>query len=125
MSYFIYIERDNSPISLEEWKHAVSKIEGVKLHAEPIEAINPSTNQLISISSVEGTVAVLFKSGGFLGFASSEEWVPAIQYQNGRAYIKATEEIENKKNPIRNAVSKIAQALSATIRGEEGEEYIW
>lgn len=125
MSYSIYIEKENVAITIEEWKQAVSKIEGIRLNSESTEGINPSTNERISISNSEGSVAVLFTSGGFLGFGSTEEWVTAIHYHKDRAYFRATEEIENKSNPVRKAASKLAKALKAKIRSEEGEEYFW
>lgn len=78
MSYCIYIERENNAITLDEWKHAVSKVKGIKIHTGPIEGINSLTKKIISISNPEGSVEVLFKSRGFFGIGSSEEWIPAI-----------------------------------------------
>lgn len=124
MSYSIFIERDNA-IEIEEWKSAIAKIDGVKLISGPIQGINPTTKATIEILSSDYDVAVLIKSGGFLGFGRKEEWVRAIFFSNGRAQIKATETIDSPKDPIRLAASNIAKILKAKIRGEADEIYNW
>jgi hypothetical protein len=125
MGYSIFIEKDNADITLEDWKDAVSSINGIRLDSESVVGMNPKTNESISISGSEGDVSILFKTGGFLGFRAKEEWRKALYFQNGHAQFNATEDIEDPKNPVHIAASKLAKSLSAKIRGEADEEYIW
>jgi len=125
LAYLIFIEKENEDISLEDWKTAVSSIDGIKLDSEPVVAVNPTTNETISIAGTEGDVSVLFKMGCFLGFRAKKEWKKTIYFQNGRAQFNATKGIEESNDPVHIAVSKLAKLLSAKIRGESGEEYLW
>lgn len=125
MTYSLFIERENRPISLAEWKHAVEAIDGVRLHSGGIEATNPNTGEVISIKGQEGDVGVNFQSQGLLEIGTKSEWIPAIHFHEGRGTFKATPDIENPANPVHAAAVRLAKALEASIRGEEGEVYEW
>ena len=124
MAYALHIKRD-SPILLSEWQDAISSIDGVKIDNSDIEAKNPNTGELITISANEGDVLVLFKSKGFLGLFNKFSWEHAISFSNGRASFKATEDIDSIDNPVHKAVAKISAKLNAQIIGDEGEIYQW
>ena len=124
MGYSIYIERE-SEISLEEWRDAANRIEGVRIDESPLEMKNPKTGEVIKIEGSEGDIAVRFLEKIMLGFKKNEFWQKAISFSNGRGQLNYHENLENSKDPIRKALSSLASELSATIRGEEGEEYDW
>ena len=125
MAYSLHIERENNPITLDEWIDAVSKVQGAKIDSSKSVGINPKTGQEISISGNPGDVSILFVSKGFLCFSKSKEWVKSISFFDGIASFKATEEIDSPDNPVRIVASKLSILLSAHIRGDEGETYDW
>ncbi len=125
MAYELHIERENQPIGLDEWKGAVAATDGARVNSEDAVATNPTTGKTIRIGGNEGDVEICHKSGGFLGIGAKESWVKVIRFRDGRASFKATADIELPNNPIRKVVASLAEALSARIVGDEGEEYEW
>ena len=124
VAYALHINREK-PISLSEWKEAVSRTQGVRLEADGVNAINPKTGETISIAGNPGDVAVLFSTKKWLGLGKEEQWQICIRFFEGRATFKATEDIESPKNPVHVAAATLAKELGAQINGDEGETYSW
>ena len=125
MAYTLHIER-NPTISLEEWREAISSIEGVKIDNSDFEVVNPKTGEVISMgTSKGGDVAILFESKGFLGFGKNQTWEKCISFENGKGSFNAKGDIESSSNLLHRAAAEIAAKLAAKIIGDEGEEYKW
>lgn len=124
MGYSIYIERDTE-ISLEDWRDAVNRIDGIRIDEAPLEMKNPSTGELIKIEGTEGDIAVRFIEKRLFGFKKNEYWQKAISFSHGRGQVNYGEHLDNETDPVRQAISSLANELSAKIRGEEGEQYDW
>ena len=126
MGYSLHIERKNSPITIAEWKKAVNEIHNARLQSTSVIGLNPSTGEKIEIPANEGDVEVLFAVNGIKKlFGGKPTWEHAISFHNGRAVFSASEDIENKSNPIHQVATALAKKLNAIIRGDEGEEYKW
>jgi hypothetical protein len=125
MGYAIHIEKENGAISLEEWVSAVNMTDGARIASGGVEAINPTTGELIKIRGNPGDVEVLEYYGGFMGFGRKSRWIYAIRFFKGRALFNATINIESPNNSVHVVVAKLARLLSAKIVGDDGEEYSW
>lgn len=125
MAYSLYIERNNSEITLDEWIAAINQISGVRLDNDNVTAKNPKTGEKISISGNAGDASILFESSGFLGFGKKSEWVKVFSFRRGKASFNATQDIESQKNPTHIAATALAKLLNAQIAGDEGEIYEW
>jgi hypothetical protein len=125
MGYAIHIEKADGAISLEEWVSAVNMIDGARIASGGVEAINPTTGELIKIHENPGDVEVLEFYGGFIGFGKKSRWIYCMRYYEGRALFNATINIESPNNPVHIVAAKLARLLSAKIVGDDGEEYSW
>lgn len=125
MAYGLHIKRKEKPITLEEWISSVEMISGARIEESQLSAINPKSGQTITVSGSPGNVAVLYKSGGFLGIGATETWETTIWFSNGRGSFVATDQVEMPSDPTRLVVVRLAQILSAEIVGDEGEVYHW
>lgn len=124
MAYSLHIKRKGG-ILLEDWINAVENTQGVKIDDSSSEITNPRTGEIISIAGSKGDVSVLFQTKGFIGFGKKSEWVKSIRFSNGKGSFNARGDIENPKNIMHKAVSKLAKSLNAKVVGDEGEEYDW
>jgi len=126
MGYSLHIERENKPISIEEWKKAVSEISLARIQESNNIAVNPSTGEKIELPVNEGDVEILFKVKGLKKlFGKKPSWEPSISFFDGKAIFNASEDIENITNPTHQVAADLANKLNAVIRGDEGEEYKW
>jgi len=113
MGYGIHIERE-SPFTLVEWKSAVEETDGVRIDASGASAINPETQELISVGGTVGDAKVLI--GG--------KWLPCFSWQeSGSVVFRAPDDFDNPKSTIRKVARRLAAILGAHLVGDEGEEY--
>lgn len=111
MAYELSIER-NPALSLEEWRLAVETHPTLRYGAADVQAINPSTGEIISIRGAEGDAAIEVKG----------QWTPLFRWRKGRITFHA-HAIEDPADPIAQVAFSLARTLGAAIRGEEGETY--
>jgi len=123
MAYGFHIERlpvskDGAPttIALDEWKAAVSAIEGVRLCPPgTATSTNPRTGEVISIPRQDGDLEVYF--------ADERIWRPAFRWSGGAAHVKAGLAPGDSSHPVWVVAVTLASRLGAVIRGDEGEVY--
>ncbi|MCG8601135.1 MAG: hypothetical protein MI807_13410 [Verrucomicrobiales bacterium] len=123
MGYSLYIERENSPIPTEEWEAAVDATDGIRLASRDKETVtNPKTGEAISIKMNTFDVELFLPE--------MDQWILAIMWSEDRGFgsfnargISAATDFGDLDDPGWKAISSLARALSAQIRGEEGEVY--
>jgi hypothetical protein len=125
MAYSLYIERNNSEITLDEWIAAINQISSVRLDNDDSTAKNPKTDEKITIRGNAGDASILFESSGFIGFGKKSEWVKVFSFRRGKASFNSSHDIESPKNPTHIAAAALAKYLNAQIVGDEGETYEW
>jgi hypothetical protein len=111
MAYRLHIERDPS-ISLDEWRAAILGQASLKEDERPVTSVNPVTGERISIPGRPGDVAVLVDG----------KWIKTFTWNRGRASFNAPRNLLA-VDPTMAAAMQLAVALSAVIRGDEGEVY--
>jgi hypothetical protein len=126
MSYNFHIERLRPdaeswmeeavlPISLEEWRAAVSQVENARLQTDDhvvSNAANPS--QKIKMPVREGTVEIYLPQ--------EDLWSPAITWRGTSAVFRAPAKNDS-SDPLWSVAVQLAQLLNARIRGQEAELY--
>ena len=123
MAYELHIERfpvseegAPTPIPLDEWKAALSAIEGVRLCPTGADTItNPKTGEVISIPRREGDAEVYF--------SDERAWRPVFRWFDGAAHVNARFEPGDSSHPVWAAAVAVASRLGAVIRGDDGEVY--
>ncbi len=123
MAYALHIERLSleddrkpTPIPLDDWKQALSVVEGVRLYSEKVYAItNPNTGEVISFPHCDGDAEVYFPD--------EQKWHAVFSWFNGSASFKAEIALEMLPNPVWTAATSLASQLGAVIRGDDGESY--
>jgi hypothetical protein len=118
MAYDLHIERpEKQPIALSEWRLAVQATEGVRLFGANAHRIrNPKTGEVISVGAREGDAEVFFADVG--------EWRAVFLWRGESAVFAARFDTTDKSHPVWKAAVALASRLGATIRGDEGEEYL-
>lgn len=111
--YHLHIEREPS-ISLNEWREVVGEHELVRVSNKDVVGINPITKEEIRIKTPVGSAEAYFPE--------SKEWITVFTF-GSTIYFNATNEWEHKASYIRTVVFQLANALSAKVIGDEGEEY--
>jgi hypothetical protein len=122
MAYALHIERlsledEGQPvlIPLEDWKGALSAVEGARLCVEKTLKIkSPDTGAIISIPHRDGDAEVYFPD--------EKKWHAVFNWFNGSATFKAIA-LEHLPNPVWTAATTLASRLGAVIRGDDGERY--
>jgi hypothetical protein len=112
MGYEIHIER-TPPFTLDEWKAAVRASHGVRLEDSRAVAINPTTQEVISILGKDGDAQV--NVGG--------RWQPCFRWRGGSVAFRASEDFSQEESELRKTVRQLAGKLTASVRGDEGECY--
>jgi hypothetical protein len=104
------------PIPLEDWKSAVSAIEGVRL-CPPGEhtATNPKTGAVISMPRRDGDAEVYFPA--------EQAWHAVFRWFEGSANFAARFQPGDLSHPVWAAAVALASRLGVVIRGDEGEIY--
>jgi hypothetical protein len=123
MAYALHIERPaskaaekSSPIPLDDWKRALSSVEGVRLCVQKDYAITiPGTGEVLSIPHRDGDAEVYFPD--------EQKWHAVFNWFNGSATFKADMALEHLPNPIWTVAVALASQLGAVIRGDGGEQY--
>ena len=123
MGYALHIERlasktagDPTPIPLDDWKRALSAIEGVRLCVQKDYTITiPGTSEVLSIPHREGDAEVYFPE--------EQKWHAVFSWFNGSASFKADIALERLPNPIWTAASALGSHVGGVIRGDDGEQY--
>ena len=116
MAYNLHIERVyGRSIALSEWHSAVEATEGVRLSAADAHIItNPSTREIISISSRDGDAEVLFPDG---------QWHSVLRWRGTSAVFAARFDPGKASDPTWRAAVALATRLGAVICGDDGEAY--
>jgi hypothetical protein len=123
MAYALHIERlslndgaASIPIPLEDWKCALSSVEGARLCVEKALTIKiPDTGKVISIPHRDGDAEVYFPN--------EQKWHAVFNWFSGSATFKADIALEHLPNPVWTAAGALASRLGAVIRGDDGERY--
>jgi hypothetical protein len=123
MAYALHIERlasraaeKPSPIPLDEWKRALSAMEGVRLCVQKANTMTiPGTDEVLTIPHRDGDAEVYFPD--------EKKWHAVFNWFNGSATFKADIALEHLPNPIWTAAVALASELGAVIRGDGGEQY--
>jgi hypothetical protein len=119
MGYNLHIEcwSDSSRVdmTLEEWKSAVARVDGIRLQTSDTTLSNPAKpEQMIRMPLREGSVEV--------HLSSDDSWAPAITWRKGRATFGAPQVMDT-TDPAWAAATTLAGLLGAKICGDEGEFY--
>lgn len=122
MGYSLHIELPNGEeLDLEKWLEAVSATDGCRpAGSGALQAANPLTGEVISISGSEGDVEVFDPDEG--------AWHPVLHWKDrrGRASMnsRALPIVGGELvGPVGDVVKALAMRLGAQIRGDEGEIY--
>lgn len=111
MSYSLHIKRD-IPIPLETWLSAAQANANIRLDESDSSATNPSTGEKIVIPGRPGEAALCLHG----------EWVKVFRWRQGKISFKAPVST-SRRDPVMAEAFALAAALSAEIRGDEGEVY--
>ncbi|MEN8516062.1 hypothetical protein [Burkholderia sp. RS02] len=106
MAYGLHIER-NPPVSLDEWLDAIRGQD-----ESAVTSVNPLTGERISIPGKPGNVSVLV----------GDKWIRTFSWNRGHASFNAPSNMPS-TDPTMAAAFHLAAALSAAVRGDEGEVY--
>tara|TARA_R110002111_G_C5799763_1_gene355146 strand:+ start:32 stop:382 length:351 start_codon:yes stop_codon:yes gene_type:complete len=109
MSVEITIERD-IPITEDEWKEAVGKIDSLKLDESDQVGFNPMTKEKIVIKGSDTNVAVYIPS--------EKEWIRMLSFYGGSGSLPYSPAWENPDDPVRKGVIELASILNAKLYGE-------
>lgn len=118
MTYFLRIEREMEdgearPITLPEWKEAVSSVEGVRMSEGDAALVNPLTKETVVLHN-RGGDAELFR-------ADCNRWLRVLWWTpDGIVRFPAP---ETDGDPLLNAARGLATELDARIVGQDGEIY--
>ncbi|UTA55101.1 hypothetical protein L3D22_04495 [Lysobacter soli] len=125
MAYSFYIERAGSDISLEEWLAAAAGIANLRQRGEGYTAVNAGTGESIELASSPGDLEIGSPQSFIMRIAGrGVNWEPAFFFCGQRARFRPRD-IDDRHDPVRKAAAKLAQALGASIVGDEGEQYAW
>jgi hypothetical protein len=118
MPYGIHIRRvapsgETSPISIEEWRAAVEKTEGVRLAKGPLTAVNPVTGEPVSIGNSGGDAEVFLPD--------ANEWFRVFRWSPRGVHFAARSSFADM--PFCGIVLELAHRLGASVIGDEGEKY--
>lgn len=123
MPYHLDIEKQEQnkfglpePISMEDWKRAVSKLEGVRLCSPKVlTAKNPKTGAEINILRGDGDAEVYFPA--------EKIWHRVFRWGRGSARFTVTFTPGDLSHPVWVAAAALASSLGVVIRGEKSEIY--
>ncbi|MBN3793741.1 hypothetical protein [Burkholderia sp. Ac-20392] len=111
MAYRLHIERD-PPISLDEWLDVIQGQASLKEDESAVTSVNPVTGERISIPGRPGNVSVLVGS----------KWIKTFSWYRDHASFNAPPNTSS-ADPTMAVAFHLAAALSAVVRGDEGEVY--
>jgi hypothetical protein len=109
MSISLVIERNDgirrTSIALAEWRNIVAADDDLRMAVEAVQARNPKTGELISITRAPGTSEIHLE----------EKWVPFLEWRRGILTCRYSEEMEAPRNPIRIKIADLSRKLNASI----------
>jgi len=109
MSITLIIERNDgfsrTDIELAEWQSIVTADSELRMSVQPIQARNPQTGELISITAVQGTSEIHLE----------DKWIPFLAWRRGVLMCRYSEEMEAPGNPIRIKITDLSRKLQASI----------
>jgi hypothetical protein len=109
MSISLIVERNDgvsrTEITFAEWEHLVVADCGLRMSAQPVQARNPHTGELLSIA--RGQRASEFRLG--------EKWIPFLEWRRGTLRCRYSEEMEAPENSIRIKIADLSRKLHASI----------
>jgi len=120
MAYEIHITRgdglvdDGVGIALEEWIEAVAKVEGVRLADGDYLVTLPETGQVFRFHNTGGDTEVCLIDGS---------WRRVFRWSDGRVSFVQPKDFDDDASHLRCVVRVLAEALRASIVGDEGETY--
>lgn len=121
MAYEIHITRnvdwdeDGAVITLAEWADVVNRLDGVRLAVGDYLITVPNTGQVLKFPNNGGDTEVLFP--GDTG------WRRAFRWHDGRVSFVAPKDFDNASTHMRLVARALAEALQASVVGDEGEPY--
>jgi hypothetical protein len=121
MAYAIHIKRrtadaPHSPISLSEWRAAVSRVDGVRMADGDYHITNPKIDERITLRNAGGDAEVFFPDDG--------AWLRAFRWSpEGRISFRAPRDFLSPTCFIRRLAAELARELDAQLIGDEGEIY--
>ena len=116
MTFTVYIERENSEITLENWRNLVATTADLRIAKSDLVTTNPATNEEIRIKN----------NGGDTEWRNvdSEEWERRFYWaESGRIYFSTADYFEDRSNVLRQKARELAEKLNAVVVDEYGQEY--
>lgn len=121
MAYEIHITRnvdwdeDGAAITLAEWTEVVNEVEGVRLADGHYLITVPDTGQVLRFPNNGGDTEVCFP--GDVG------WRRVFRWHGGHVSFVAPKDFDNASTHLRLIARALAQALQASVIGDEGEPF--
>src|SRR3954469_24640377 len=115
MANEIHIERrDRVPISLDEWRAAVERTEGVRMADGDNVIVNLKTKETIRIRNLGGDAEAYFPA--------ASAWERVFYWRSsGRMSFNAPRDFDAPDCVTRNVARALARELGAVLAGNEGE----
>ena len=121
MAYEIHIRRnvdrdeDGPAITLAEWIEAVNSVDGVRLADGHYLITVPDTGQVLRFPNNGGDTEVLFPP--------DNGWRRVFRWHGGKVTFVAPKDFDDASTLLRLVARALAQALQASVVGDEGEPY--
>jgi hypothetical protein len=121
MAYMISITRNpqmaegGACITLDEWVEAVSSLEGVRLAAGDYSVTLPETGQTFTLRNNGGDAEMLLPHAGV--------WQRVFRWDDDGVTFVMTQDFSDARCHLRSVARHLAEALQASVCGEEGEFY--
>ena len=117
MAYEIHITRsaDGSEITLAEWIETVTRANGVRLAEGDYLVTLPETGQVFRFPNTGGDAEVFFSIDGV--------WRRLFRWHAGRVSFVCPKDFDDEASRIRAAARSLAEALQASLIGDDGELY--
>lgn len=121
MAYEIHITRNvdwdenGQVITLAEWADVVNRLDGVRLAVGDYLITVPDTGQVLKFPNNGGDTEALFPD--------DTGWRRAFRWHGGRVSFVAPKDFDNTSTHMRLVARALAEALQASIVGDEGELY--
>lgn len=117
MAYEIHISRSprGSDIALAEWVEAVRQADHVRLAEGDYLVTLPETGQVFRFPNTGGDTEVFFSIDGV--------WRRVFRWHAGRVSFICPKDFDDEASHVRSVARALADALQASIVGDDGEVY--
>ena len=116
MAYELHIEKRDGAIRMEDWKSAITEIDGVRLCSSSGHSVtNPESGETISFPFSGGDAEVYSPT--------DKTWQTSFYWSKGKISFRAMLLPGDVSNCVWQAATLLASRLDAIIRGDEGETY--